>query len=245
MEPRRETFAVHTYEVDAFDLLAAPALAGYLQEIAGLHAADMGCGMETLAARGLSWVLSRLRLEVLAPIALGETLEIATWPTGVDRLMALRDFSVSRRDGGVVARAVTEWLVIEIGTRRPVRPRQVLEARFHPESEHVLPVPEQRLPAPAAAEDEKRFRTRYQDIDRNLHVNNATYVAWALEAVPQETWRTCRLASLEAHHLAECFHGSTVLSRIAAAGPATFLHSVVREEDGKELARLRTRWVAR
>jgi hypothetical protein len=40
MLSRRESFAVHTYEVDAFGTLAVPALSGYLSEVAGLHAGE-------------------------------------------------------------------------------------------------------------------------------------------------------------------------------------------------------------
>jgi len=76
-------------------------------------------------------------------------------------------------------------------------------------------------------------------------VTNATYVEWACEAIPAGTWGTRRLRSFEAYFIAECRHGSRVLSRSAAAGDGVFVHSVVREEDGKELARLRTAWVDR
>lgn len=244
MERRREPFLVHGYEVDAFGLLTAPALAGYLQEIAGHHAEELGVGMEALRARGQAWVLGRQRLQILRPVAEGERLEIETWPSGANRLAALRDFAVRREDGEVVARAVTAWFVLDLATRRPLRPDRVLDPALHPEREHALPPPEPRLPGVGAAEREARFPVRYADIDRLLHVANACYVGWALEAVPEETWRTRRLASLETLYLAET-RGGAVLSRAARAGDGEFHHAVVREGDGRELARLRTGWVER
>jgi acyl-ACP thioesterase len=249
MEVRRESFTVHSYEVDAFGILAIPALAGYLQEVAGNHAAALGVGMPALMARGLTWVLSRQRVEIERPLVLGDVLEIATWPSGVDRLAALREFEVRRQDGEVAVRAATCWLVLDVRTRRPVRPTQVLDARFHAELTHALPMPSAKLPELTSPEAGKRFQIRYQDIDVNLHVTNASYVAWALESVPQETWREARLAWMEAHYLAECRYGSKILSRLSGEGKGEgeggFLHAIVREEDGKELARLRTAWVRR
>jgi len=245
MEIRRESFAVHSYEVDAFNVLAVPALAGYLQEVAGNHAVALGVGMPALMARGLTWVLARQRVGIERPVVLGDALEIATWPSGVDGVVALRDFEVKRQDGEVVARAATCWLVLDLRTRRPVRPDRVLDARFRAELPHALPMPSAKLPELVAPEAEKRFQIRYQDIDVNLHVTNASYVAWALESVPQETWQGARLASMEAHYLAECRHGSRILSRLSREGEGAFLHAIVREEDGKELARLRTAWVRR
>ena len=242
---RTESFPVHTYEVDAFGLLAAPALAGYLQEVAGHHAAAMGCGMDALAARGLAWVLSRQRLEMGAAAGAGDVLQVETWPSGVDRLMAMRDFVVRRQDGEVVARALTHWLVMDLKTRRPVRPDRVLEQRFRAEAEHVFPWVAVPLPELERAEVERRLDIRYQDIDRLLHVTNASYLAWAIEAVPEETWRSERLAAVETQFLAECRYGAAVVSRLGRLGEREFAHAVVREGDGKVLARLRTAWIPR
>jgi acyl-ACP thioesterase len=245
VELRTTAFPVHSFDVDAFGLLSGPALAGYLQEAAGHHAEALGVGIEALAARGIAWVLGRSRIEIARPIPLGEHLTVETWPSGLDRLAALRDFRVLGRDGGEVARAITSWLVMDLATRRPLRPDRVLEPRLQAPEAHALPPPSAPLPILAEPAIERRFSIRFQDIDRNLHATNTSYLAWALEAVPEEIWRGCRLAAMEAHYLAECRHGSCVLSRSSPEGDGSFVHAVVREVDGKELARLRTSWVPR
>ncbi|HYG66931.1 MAG TPA: acyl-ACP thioesterase, partial [Anaeromyxobacteraceae bacterium] len=61
----------------------------------------------------------------------------------------------------------------------------------------------------------------------------------------EEAWATRRVAALEVEFLAECAPDAYVLSRVAAAGDDAWLHAVVREADGRELARVRTGWVAR
>ncbi|WP_242396013.1 acyl-[acyl-carrier-protein] thioesterase [Anaeromyxobacter oryzisoli] len=241
-----ETFAVHTYEVDAFNALAVPALSGFLVEAAGLNAAELGVGLDTLMSKGLTWVLVRQRIEQTAPIGLGDVLDVETWPAGIDRLAALRDFVV-RRDGAEVARATSQWFVLDLETRRPVRPEAVLDPRFPRErtGAPVVQLPPGKLPELSTWEFERRFHTRYADIDVNLHVNNGSYVAWALEAIPRDVWRSSRLAALDVQYLAECHYGSAILSRHARAAPDAFHHAIVREEDQKELARVTTAWVAR
>jgi acyl-ACP thioesterase len=242
--PLIEPFEAHSYAVDAFGLLSAPALSGWLQEAAGRHADLLGVGVEALQARGLTWVLARQAVLVDRPVGVGDRAEVVTWPSGADRLSALRDFEV-RVDGEVRARAVTQWIVLDVASRKPVRPGSVLPMALVEQMDHVLPLPVGRPPVPGPQEAERRFTTRYRDIDRNLHVTNATYVEWACEAVPEATWEARRLRSFEAFFIAECRHGSHVLSRSAGAGDGAFVHSVVREEDGRELARLRTSWVDR
>jgi acyl-ACP thioesterase len=243
---RRASFPVHSYEVDAFGTLEVPALSGYLQEVAGLHAGELGVGLDVLRARGLTWVLARQRIEILLPVTLGDTVEIETWPTGVERLAATRDFVVRRGDGAEAARATTQWYVLDLATRRPVRPAEVLDPRFPREPRPaVAPLAAGRLASPATWDVEKRFHVRYADIDVNMHVTNASYVTWAIEAAPVELWRAARLAAVEVHHLAEGLHGKAILSRLACTAERAYAHAIVREEDGKELARLATAWVER
>jgi acyl-ACP thioesterase len=242
--PLVEPFEAHSYAVDAFGLLSGPALSGWLQEAAGKHAEILGVGMAALQERGLTWVLARQAVSVDRPVAMGERAEVRTWPSGADRLSALRDFEV-RVEGDLRIRAVTQWIVVDLATRKPVRPGSVLPVEIVEEMDHVLDLPGGRPPLPASPEIERSFSTRYRDIDRNLHVTNASYVEWACEAVPEVTWAARRLSAFEAYFVAECLHGSRVLSRASSTGDGTFVHSVVREEDGKELARLRTAWVER
>src|SRR5512133_1369355 len=164
MLSRTESFAVHTYEVDAFGTLAAPALSGYLSEVAGLHATELGVGLDALRARGLTWVLLRQRIENPIPVRLGDTLEIETWPSGADRLAALREFVVRRGDEEV-ARATTQWLVLDLATRKPVRPAEVLDARLaQAPRAPAVPLSPGKLPELRAWEAQNRFHVRYSDI---------------------------------------------------------------------------------
>jgi acyl-ACP thioesterase len=151
-----------------------------------------------------------------------------------------------RRGGEEVARATTQWFVLDLATRKPVRPADVLDARFPREQRPpVVALTAGKLPELRAWDFQKRFHVRYSDIDVNLHVTNTSYVAWAVEAVPRDLWRSSRLASVEVQFVAETLYGQAILSRLAPAGDGAFAHAIVREEDGKELARLVTTWVPR
>jgi acyl-ACP thioesterase len=244
MDTLRAIFTVHSFDADAFGHLAPAALAGYLGEAAGRSADTLGFGLGDLNRRGLTWVLAREQLALDAPVRWGDALEVETWPAGSDRLAALRDFRL-RRDGVEIGRALTTWFALDLATRRPVR----LDRIFPPERlgprEHVLPAGAAPLPPLETPDVERRFQVRFSDIDVNLHVTNASYVAWALEALEEPGWRARRLAALDVQFLAECNLGAFVRSRSAPVDEGQRLHSVVREADGREVARARTTWVAR
>lgn len=238
------SFTVHTFEIDAYGALDVPALSGFLGEIAGRHARELGVGMEAMFAKGTTWVLGRQRIEVPGEVRLGDVLHVETWPAGVERMAALRDFVV-RRDGEDVARATSHWLVLDVASRRPLPPAEVMDPRMPREPLPPIVRPPARLHPLAAWDEDRRFTVRYSDIDVNMHVTNTSYLAWAVEAVPTDLWRSMRLAAVDVAFLAECHHGSAIRSRAKRTGPAAFSHAIVREEDGKELARLATEWVPR
>ena len=216
--PAPEPFEAHSYAVDAFGLLSAPALSGWLQEAAGRHADQLGVGVEAAPGPGP-------HLGAGPPggggrsagRAWGSGPRWSTWPSGADRLSALRDFEV-RVDGEVAGpggRPSGSSSTSPPGSRcAPGRScRSSWSRRWTTCCRCRVGSPGH----PDPAEVERPFTTRYRDIDRNLHVTNASYVEWACEAVPEEIWRSGALRSFEAYFIAECLHGSRILSRSAPA----------------------------
>jgi medium-chain acyl-[acyl-carrier-protein] hydrolase len=246
MEPLRQTFTIHTYEVDPFRELSVAALAGYMQEAAWVHARGLGYGIESFMRRGLTWVLVRQQLQRSRPVWLGESVEVKTWPSGRERMALLRDFEIRDGRGEVIARAVSHWFILDLDKRRPVAPESVVAPAILEGNEHVLPLAREKLPAVEAWQREVRLPVRYPDIDMNLHANHASYLDWALETLPEAKWRGERLVASDVQYLAEARRGDLVLSRLAPAGEAgVFHHALVRAEDGKELARAQTQWAPR
>src|SRR5664280_363543 len=244
METIEVAFTVRSFESDAFGYLAPAALAGYLQEAAGQSADSLGFGLSNLNRKGLTCVLVREQFALNEPIRMGDTVQVETWPSGIDRWAVLRDFRLLKGDREV-GRALTSWFVLDLQTRHPVRPKLVLTDTYHAQTPHVLPVMSEPLAALAEASLQRRFQVRFADIDANLHVTNASYITWVLEALDEAAWRDQYLKSLDIQFLAECSLGTFVYSRSAIEAPGRRRHSVIREEDEKELARATTEWTVK
>jgi acyl-ACP thioesterase len=192
----------------------------------------------------MTWVLARQCWQLSEVVAMGDELRVQTWPSGIDRWAALRDFRIIK-DDRPIGWSITSWFILDLATRRPVRPNSILRSQFHAQTEHVAPVPIEPLPELAAPFDEREFSVRYSDIDVNRHVTNASYVEWALEMVDQPTWCGSRLSGLDVQYLAECELGSRVFARSAAQVGGRRLHSIVHASDNKELARVVSVWQPR
>lgn len=240
-----DPFTVRSYEIGPDGRLTVPTLCDYLQEAAGNHATALGVATDRLLADGLAWLLARLQVEVFRLPAWREEIAVQTWPSAADGLYAQRDFSVTDSDGDQIARATSQWFVLNVERRRPTRlPAEVLAFDL-PDRPHALEPGRAPHPSLEVAEHERLFTVRRSDLDLNRHVNNVRFVEWALEAVPDEIQETRTLRSLDVQFRAESVYGDTIRSACAteeSSDGVALTHEVTRESDGQLLARARTVW---
>jgi medium-chain acyl-[acyl-carrier-protein] hydrolase len=239
-----QDYRVRSYEVDARGRLSLLSLFNYLQAAASAHASHLKVSVQDLMPNGCTWVLSRLALKI-GPLPGAEAvIRIRTWPSGYQRLFALRDFEILGPSGHALGAAVSAWLVIDTSRRKPVRIGPFLEKLNPLENRHAWRYALDKLPAGQTMQPPRRFTVRYRDLDINGHVNNATFVEWVLESVPDGYLNERNLAFIEINYLSEALAADTIESCVepGPAGSLAFMHRIARAGDGQELARARTVW---
>jgi acyl-ACP thioesterase len=238
-------FPIHTYELDPWQRLAVPALLGFLQEAAGHNADALGFSIPQLAARNLTWMLSRLRVRLREYPGWRTSLTVETWPSGLSRLFALREFRL-RLDARVIGEATSAWLLIDTVRRRPVRPENAADRNKMIRPERALTVDFEKLPpfpkVPANGARQVELSVRYGDLDVNLHATSLRYAEWVLESLPAELLRSSVPGELDLDFQNEAGAGERILSRSAPLPGGAFAHSLVRLADGVEVACARTAW---
>lgn len=244
MEITRKKFRIHTYDARLGGALSPPRLLDYLLESAVSSAESLGIGIGDLQRFGLTWVLGRIRVALDGELVAGDEVEIQTWPSGLERAVAMREFLILR-DGQVVGRSTSRWFVLDLETRLAVRPQKVFPERLQPPTEHQLKL-SRVLPSLATPPlTSLELDVRRSDIDFNQHVTAASYVSWAMEALPWTQLEGRRLGSFDIQFLEECRLGERVQVESADGPDAQTLIRIVRHGDSKELARMTTGWVAR
>lgn len=118
----RENFSVRSCEVDPAGRARLTAIANYFQEVAHNHANRLGVGYRQLKEKQTLWVLSRMRMHFSRYPVWEEEVTVETWPSGIDKLFALRDFRMLCREGELLCTARSAWLILRADGRRPVRP---------------------------------------------------------------------------------------------------------------------------
>ena len=244
----RDCFRVRSHETDPQGRLQVPILCRLLEAAATGHARVLGVAVETLLESGVAWVLSRLQLTMDRWPRGAEEIVVETWPEAADRLFTERRFEVFDSTDHRIGAATTLWLVLDLARRRPIRLPPLVLDRLAEVEIGSTPIRFADLAPMKTIENERAYTVRRSDLDLAGHVNNTSYVEWAVEAVPDEAWGMRDLATLEIQYLSECHHGQTILSRSHLDDHDEEMqvsHQLVRKEDDTEVARALTRWRTR
>lgn len=239
MEVGNYQFKVRSYECGPDGRATLPTICNFLQEAASLHAASLGFGKDDFAAAGenISWVLTRLVVKMNQYPRWTDELIVKTFPRGGRKIVAWRDFEVKNVQGETLGVASSEWMIINLTTRKiHAIPERVFAAN-DPANVPVLglePFSKFHFPEEAPIDADSVFTAMKSQIDLNGHVNNVYYISWMLEpcanACPQE---------MEIVFRSETFAGDEVRVKTAAVDGLTYHR--VSAPDGKDHIVARTK----
>jgi acyl-ACP thioesterase len=170
---RRFTSArrVRLSDTDDNGRLRLDAVARYLQDVASDDWTDAGFDPDAHV-----WVVRRTWIEQLAPCAVDENVELATWCSGIASAAAARRYSL-RGDRGGALDAESIWIHLD-RSLRPVRLGERFVTVYGSSAAGRRAPTRLELPAPdGSARSALPWHVRATDIDRLGHMNNAAY--WA------------------------------------------------------------------
>ena len=224
---------VRTYECGPDGTATLPTICNYLQEAASLNAEALAFSKSNFAAAGenISWVLTRLKVRMVRYPRWMDAVRIVTWPRGGRRIVAWRDFLLTDADGLEYGHATSEWMLIDLASRKGVAIPESVFAAANDVRQPVFgnePFAKLRWECQTVAANAQTFRARRGDIDLNGHVNNVRYIEWLLEGLPAGK-TACR--DLEIVFKSETLAGDTVNAEAVEIEPGIFVHRVSSPEN--------------
>lgn len=171
----------------------------YLQHMAAVHAEKLGFGMSAILEKKLIWVLSRLKIQLVASPHYDDVVRIETYHNGVDRLFAKRQFVLSSaRTGERFGCASSFWLCVEVPAMRPRPPLAALgpALKDNEDREDFFPSLD-KLPLPENAADPVIHNIRASHIDLNNHLNNSYYCQYTLDWVAKKIGKLVHFSELQ------------------------------------------------
>jgi medium-chain acyl-[acyl-carrier-protein] hydrolase len=241
-------YFVHVYETGPDGNVNLYSLFNFMQDIASEHAIRLGFGREDLMKKNQFWVLSRIYAEIYTWPAWEDIFVVKTWPTGTDKMFAMRNYEICYPDGRVIASSVSSWLIVDRTTRRIQRPDQVLTQYNSENQSDVLVRSSVKLsPSNETGGLSHAFNVRLSDLDINLHTNNANYMKWVTDTYDLNFITNHQACSAEINYLAESMFNDEIVIRTSPdqADNNFYNHSVIRKNDEKELCRIRIQWKER
>jgi len=234
-------FRVRTYECGPDGRATLPTICNYLQEAASVNAESLGFSKTNFdaAGSGISWVLTRLLVKMEEYPRWEDVVTVETFPRGGRKIVAWRDFELKASDGRRLGAATSEWMLIDLATRKIVPIPEAVFGCLDPSLAPVLGAdpftPRLKFPCDAPSAAPLSFRAQRSHIDLNGHVNNVHYIEWMLEC---DHPATC--TSMEVVFRSETLAGDEVRVDTAAAGGA--LYHRVHSPDARDHILARTEW---
>ena len=243
LEPLTLEFRARYHEIDPMGATRLPVILSWLQDAGGTHAKQLGVSLKELHKIGLTWVLSRLNLQMIRYPGYNEPIAVQTWPATREGLFSIRDYRLYDRNSQIIAMASSSWAALDLKTRRPVKLNDHLPD-YPLRQERAIEDRFDTLPLLDGCHTSLQLPVLRSDLDQNQHVNNTVYAAWAMEAVPSSIADHYRPSSIEIGFRAEALYGDKINSCCAPTedDPHTLIHRIEKADDARELARLKTFW---
>jgi medium-chain acyl-[acyl-carrier-protein] hydrolase len=204
------TFSIASYETDFSAKFSLFALFNHFQDLAGIHADYLEVGYEQLRKQNLAWILSRIKLEINSLPLWGEIVKLATWPKGIDRLFAMRDFSLTRDNGEILVLATSAWLLVDIEKGRPQRFNNFPVDLTFPNAASAIDETPGKIEIPENAVKFCERAVQLSEIDVNHHVNNAHYAKWISDCFTEKQYFQRQIKSIQINYLDESKLGDTI-----------------------------------
>ena len=174
------TFEIGSHIADFNRELLPNQLFNLMQETAVSHSETLGMGWDYLHDRGLFWALSKMDVEIIRMPQWLERIKIITWSKEYHLLVQPRDFFVETEDGELLARATSNWALVDLeGRPHPIE--EIKDGLRHRLGCDALEKSATRLRKVTEGEWSEPHAVVYSDLDLNQHVNNTVYISWVMD----------------------------------------------------------------
>lgn len=173
---------------DYNDNLSYKSILNIFQDVASIHAEEIGVGYEAMLNRNLYWVLSRIKIDILKMPKPNETVIVETWPQVKGRIDFDRDLKILNEYGETLIIGTSKWCVIDTIKRMLQRTDNVnyngqcCNKKNYEDNFTKIDLPEN--------EETLKFThiVKHSDLDHNQHMNNTNYANLVFNAARSKNY---------------------------------------------------------
>ena len=163
-----------------------------------------------------AWILTEWSIKIDEYPSYGDEIKAETWSEGLNSpLVANRDFLLYK-NGKVCARGTSVWVLFDVAAQRLSKIDDYLLESYKPEDKKVFDEKKpSKIEKPEAFSLEKTVEIRRSDIDFNDHVHNLVYLDYAMQALPEEVYKSAKFQSLRVTYKTAVKSGDSVRCKYA------------------------------
>ncbi|MGO1244647.1 MAG: acyl-[acyl-carrier-protein] thioesterase [Sphingobacterium sp.] len=209
-------------------LLKYSELSNLLQLTASEHAEELGFGYREMAKKSQSWVLSRVRIEIVKLPQFLEEITIKTWIQDFKGNRSVRNFEVLKGDV-IIAAASSFWAVFNTKERKSEHLAIEVDPAIILPEKTATKNPFKRIEMAKEFDMRSDYVPKLSDLDIVNHVNNVKYTDWCLDCLPPEVVLQQPFKFIDINYLKELKLGQSVtVHTLMRAGRVNF---VIKRED--------------
>ena len=227
----RDTY-MDTYNTDIARRATAGGILRQFNETATQNMSAFRPSYDELLDSGRALMVSRMDIEILDPPFMEEPIQVSTWPV-LPKGAVIRRCYEMRKDGTLLARASSDWALVETASRKILRMTpetfpnyrygdyvNLFEKKFHISKETA-----------ASMETAGTHKVTLRDCDCNGHMNNTYYLDVLCDLIPElYDYEHHWVNSVRLHFAKEAPLGSEILLRRCKDGDAYLFQTFL--EDG-------------
>lgn len=235
-------FVTESYLLDFQGMVPIPMLGNYLLHAATEHAEARGFGYKAMTGNNLTWVLSRIDMDIKSYPRMAEPVSIQTWVEDVHRFFTSRCFAVFNEKGETLVQARSVWAAIDLNTRRPTDLSGMENLRQFICKDKECTVERGEKVPPAEDAPGVAYRVKYSDLDINRHLNSIKYIEHLIDLFDIEKFREQRISRFEILYLAEGKYGTELSLHLKELEPPVKYAAAICDGSGKAICRAAITW---
>ena len=238
-------YSLTVADIDASRRMTAGAVLCYFQDTIGRFLSEARVSAIDLLEEGRTWMILEFHASLFR--------EMSAWPgivqvevflSEITSLKAYVDYLFRDVRGDIVARGTSIWVMIDLGTRRPVPCSEV--QRFVEQYDPHNRVPHLRYHFPDDGQPEGAVATGHRvtrlETDFNGHMSNRDFVRLALSVIDPAATEGRTIREIHARFQQECLAGET-LDCVCAAGKDGRITIRIAKPDGTAACLVYTVWI--
>lgn len=235
-------YELRAADFDCYDRLQPASVLSFFQDVAGIHANELGIGFDVLMARQTIWVLTKVRYRVVGRARRYEQVRVHTWPLPPSRVNFRREYLIETADGTPLVHGTSEWVIVHSEKRRVLPATDVYPTGKEYCTDTFFEGRLAKVPSFVPDDQGVTLVPGFTQLDINGHVNNTKYADYVMDLLCPAPEQSVSAFQIDYHrellqgtavklHLQHQMDGSVLCRGISGEGEVMFSCRVELQEE--------------